>query len=245
MNLNNNITQELLETVERYYNNTMTSAERSEFENKLNNSSSFKTQVEDIKTLILGIEVQSLKEQLNSFHKELSNSEVLETKQPKPKVLNFVKIAVAASIIIALGSFWYFNSNTNEKLYTEYFSVDPGLPTTMSSNNSFEFYDAMVNYKQGDYTTAINKWEKLLQAKPSNDTLNYFIGVAHLANKNEVEAIPFLNVVTNYSNSAFLNESYYYLGLAYLKNNNVKLAKKNLNFSTVDNSKLILSKLND
>ena len=54
MNLNNNITQELLETVERYYNNTMTSAERSEFENKLNNSSSFKTQVEDIKTLILG-----------------------------------------------------------------------------------------------------------------------------------------------------------------------------------------------
>ena len=115
----------------------------------------------------------------------------------------------------------------------------------MSSNNNFEFYDAMVSYKQGDYTTAINKWEKLLQAKPSNDTLNYFIGVAHLANKNEVEAIPFLNVVTNYSNSAFLNESYYYLGLAYLKNNNVKLAKKNLNFSTVDNSKLILSKLND
>lgn len=243
MNPNLNITQELLETAERYINKTMASNEIIAFEKKLQNDPTFKTQFEDIKTLLLGIEEQSLKETLDSFHKDLS-SDTLKTNTVKP-LFSIQKFAAAAAIIIAIGSFWFFNQSNNEKLFDTYFIPDPGLPTTMSETSNFEFYDAMVNYKQGDYKTAISKWETLLISKPQNDTLNYFLGVAHLANKNEETSLKYLNTVTQNPKANFKNEAYYYLGLAYLKTDNVELAKKSLNFSTIDNSKKILLELND
>lgn len=244
MNPNSNISQELLESIERYLNETMNLEELKTFEDKLNSDQAFKSQVEDVKTLLFGIEFQSLKEELNIFHESIINK---ENEKPSSKVisLNFRKIAVAAVIIIAAGSFWFLNQNSNNKLYANYFTPDPGLATTMSETSNFEFYDAMVNYKQGDYKTAISKWEELYNIKPKNDTLNYFLGVAQMANKNEDKAISYLEKVTSLSDSNFKNEAYYYLGLAYLKNDNLELAKKNLTFSTVDNSKALLSELND
>lgn len=240
----NNISQELLETIERYINKNLTSQENNEFKKKLLDPE-FKAQFEDIKTLVFGIETQSLKEQLDEFHKEIPKTLTPKKETTKVWFLQFGKIAAAAAIIIALGSFWYFGGGSNKKLYNKHFSPDPGLPTVMSETANFEFYDAMVNYKQGDYNTAISKWEKLLENKPKNDTLNYFLGVAHLANKNEESAINHLHNVTQNSNTNFKNEAHYYLGLAYLKSDNVELAKKNLNFSTIDNSKKILLELND
>lgn len=241
----NKISQNLLETIERYINKNMTKQELEEFEEKLQDPK-FKSQVDDIKTLLLGIETQSLKEQLDEFHKEIPEPEIPLINEPsKVRFLNFRKIAAAAAIIITIGSFWFFSGNTNEKLYAKHFTPDPGLATTMSETANFEFYDAMVNYKQGDYKTAISKWEILLEGKPKNDTLNYFLGVAHLADKNEKSAIKYLDIVIQDSDSNFKNDAHYYIGLAHLKADNVELAKKNLNFSTIDNSKKILLDLNN
>jgi len=243
MSPNTNITQELLEFVERCLNKTATNEELQKFESKLENDSEFKTQVEDIKTLLFGIESQALKEKLDDFHQEFN--ETKKNKSVPVKFLPFRKIAVAAILVIALGSFWFLSSNTNEKLYAKYFSPDPGLPTMMGENQNFEFYDAMVNYKQGEYTKAIKKWMPLLVNAPKNDTLNYFLGIAQLANKHEKKAIEYFKIVTQLETSTFKNDAYYYLGLAYLKADNVELAKKYLTFSTVDNSKKILIELNN
>jgi predicted Zn-dependent protease len=238
----NNISQNLLETVERYINKTMTKDELLKFEEKLQDFN-FKTQVDDIKTLLLGIETQSLKEQLDEFHQEILEHKSTKKTSPKVRFLNFKNIAAAAAIIIAIGSFVYFGGNSNQKLYAKYFKPDPGLPTTMSSNTNFEFYDAMVYYKHGDYNIAISKWEKLLNNKPKNDTLNYFLGVAYLANKDETNAITHLNTALQNPENNFKNETYYYLGLAYLKSGKVELAKTNLNLSNMDNSKILLSEI--
>ena len=153
---NSTISQEFLERIERYYNDTMPQEERTEFENKLTSDEAFKTQVEDIKTLLLGIETQALKEQLDTFHKDIPEK-TLKDKSSKIKLFQFAKYAVAAILVLAIGSYWYFGQPTNEKLYTKYFTPDPGLPTTMSATNNFEFYDAMVNYKHGEYKIAISK----------------------------------------------------------------------------------------
>lgn len=243
MNENKNITKAFLEQIERYYNNSMTVEERTEFENLLKNPE-FKSQVEDIKTLILGIETQSLKEQLNKFHKEVIDPN--STQEPTGEnYFTFKKIAAAAIIVIAIGSYWFFHQDPNQKLYTKYFTPDPGLPTTMSQSADYEFYDAMVNYKQGDYKTAISKWQTLLIGQPKNDTLNYFLGVAYLANNDERSAIKYLDIVTNTKQSYFKNDAFYYLGLAHLKSDNIEDAIKNLNNSKVDNSRTIILELND
>lgn len=240
------VSREEFEKIEAYLNGDLSKDEILEFETQLNTDTIFRAKFDDIKTVLTGIETQSLKEQLDIFHKELSaNEQDLLVNDPKVKSLHWRKIAVAAILIVGLGSFWLFSGSPNEKLYSEYFTPDPGLPTTMSNTNNYDFYEAMVSYKQGDYKVAIDKWQALQNTKPNNDTLNYFIGVAHLANKNEKTAISFLENASKNSEFPLINDVYYYLGLAYLKDGNIDRAKNNFKNSTLENSKALLSKLND
>jgi len=246
MNLDYNITQEELEHIERYINKTLTPEETVAFEKKLKNDSHFKNLVEDIKTMLLGIETQALKEKLEEFHETLPKTEVLIKKPSRVKYLNLRKlVAIAAVILVSLGSYWFLNNESKSNLYSKYYSPDPRLPTTMSTTDDFTFYDAMVNYKRKDYDLAISKWEPLLTKKPENDTLNYFIGSAYLASGKEVQAITHLKKVTQLKESNFKNEAFYYLGLAYLKAENIEFAKKYLSHSTFNNSEVILSELEE
>ena len=242
MKANNNISQDLLENVERYFNDTMSIEERTAFENKLNNDTEFKSQVEDIKTLLLGIETQSLKEQLDEFHKDIPLT-ISKRAFPKTKVLQLIKYAVAAVIVIGLGSYWFLGQPSNEKLYAKYFVADPGLPTNMGVNDNFEFYDAMVNYKHGDYKLAITKWTKQQQKKPDNDTINYFLGVAQLADKNDNKAITYLQNTIKHPKSVFINDAHFYLGLAYLKTNQLTKAEESFKSCNNQKSQEILTKL--
>ncbi|WP_178987700.1 tetratricopeptide repeat protein [Winogradskyella schleiferi] len=240
------ITQEELEYIEKYLNGNLDPLDLKQFEQRLQTEAEFKSKVEDIKTVLTGIETQALKEQLDIFHEDIDNvSNPPEKEDTKVHTLNWKRLLVAAALIITAGSFWFLGGNSNERLYANYFTPDPGLPTTMGSSDNYDFYEAMVNYKQGDYKTAIAKWETLQKAKPNNDTLNYFIGVAYLANKNEEIAIPLLEGVAQNSEFALINDAHYYLGLAYLKADNVEKAKASLQKSNVENSKALLSELND
>lgn len=233
---NSNITQELLETVERYYNNTMSDQERNDFERRLHNEPQFKLLVEDIKTLILGVENQSLKEQLDTFHKDIPET----NHKTSSSFFSLRKLAAAAVIVFAISGFWWFSTPQHERLYSSHFTPDPGLPTAMSGDSNFEFYDAMVNYKQGDFETAIEKWDAI---HPKGDTLNYFLGVAHLANQDQDQAIPFLKKSIDNPKFPLINDAHLYLGLAYLKEGKIELAKKNLILSNIKKSKDILSEL--
>ncbi len=244
---NNNISQELLETIENYLIGNLSGRDLEDFNRLLELDEDFKDQVEDVKTTLLGIEAQSLKEQLDDFHKEIPETEIQqELALKKSRFASYSRIAAAAAIIIAVGSIWFFIGSPNEKLYANYFKPDPGLPTTMSSTNNFDFYDAMVSYKHGDYQIAIDKWKVLNAQKPENDTLNYFLGVAHLANKNEAEAIPYLErSAAAEDNFVFLNDAYFYLGLAYIKEGQLELAKKNLSLSNIEEAKKLLREIDN
>lgn len=240
----NNITPKLLETIERYYNGLMPTDERLAFETKLQQDASFQTEVEDIKTLLLGIETQSLKEKMEVFHADLPIQMETGVSPTKVWFLRYRNIAAAVIIIAASTSFWLFNDSSNEKLYANFFKPDPGLPTTMSTSDNYTFYDAMVNYKEGEYKKAISKWEKLEVKAPNNDTVIYFIGVAYLADNDTDSAIPYLQKSSTIIESVFLKDAYFYLGLAYLKKNNKEQAILFLKKSGSDDSKKLLEKLN-
>lgn len=236
---NNNISQEFLESVERYYNNTMPTDERIAFEEKLQNDAEFKTQVEDLQMIFLGIASQSFKEQLDLFHEDIPQVK----KQSKVRYLQFIKMGIAAAIIIGVGLFWMNQNPSNDRIYAKYFTPDPGLPTTMSTTTNYTFFDGMVNYKQGDYKLAIAKWSTLEQKSPNNDTLQYFLGVAYLADKNPAKAISYLNKTVNNPNNIFFEDATFYLGLAYLKEEKTAEAKNAFEKSKSDKNKIILDAL--
>ncbi len=252
MKSNNNITQEQLEQIESYFNDTLPDEKRIEFENKMKNDPQFELMVKDVRELLLGIESASLRNQLGNFHDDmvpvhsLHSSTEERSHGGKNGRFRIFRMVTAAAIIISLGVFWFASQRSpSEKLFAKHFSPDPGLPTTMGTTSNFEFYDAMVNYKQGDYPTAIEKWQTQLAAKSNNDTLQYFLGVARLANGDENEAIRYLKALSENKSNSFEQETAYYLGLAYLKAGNAEDAKKYLTFNGTEGADQILSELND
>ena len=238
-----NISPELLETIERYYNGSMAKEEQEQFEEKLRKDESFQQEVDDIKSLLLAIETQALKEKMDEFHEGLAIQMISKTPPSKVRFLHFRNIAAAVIIVLASVSFWFFNGSSNEKLYSTYFKPDPGLPTTMSTTAEYSFYDAMVSYKRGDYKTAISKWEKQAVKSPNNDTLTYFLGVAYLADKKVEEALPYLVKSSQNKSSVFQQDAQYYLGLVYLKKDNKAEAIRYLKRSNSEHTKKLLEEL--
>lgn len=250
MNKNSNIPQAEFETIERYINRAMDSQERAAFNTKINESPMLAAQVEEVKETILGIESAALSEKLDEFHQEINPVQKLQGQETEGNSNNFRKrfmpIAVAASIVLVLGVFWYnSNGSSSEKLFAKHFTPDPGLPTTMSTTDNYDFYEAMVDYKTKDYKTAIHKWELILDEKPANDTLNYFLGVANLVEGNDEKALSYLEKAANNNNSFLKSDIYFYLGLTYLKENNNIAAKESFKVSGSDKSLKILSEIKE
>jgi predicted Zn-dependent protease len=243
MNLDD-ITQEEFERIEAYLNHSLSEEKLLEFEKQLKRDKEFEAKVESLKVAITGIETQALKEQLNDFHEGLESPEKdAIPSRPKVRNLQWRRIAVAAVLVIAFGSYWFFSMNSNENLYAEFYTPDPGLPTAMSSNDQYEFYNAMVSYKRGQYKDALKTWNNQLITKPDNDTLNYFVGSALMADQQEKKAIPYLQEVTTQDGSVFKNEAFYYLGLTFLKSDQQDMAIESLQQSNLAKAKELLKKL--
>jgi len=180
---------------------------------------------------------------MESFHSEMQSETPIIKLQSRHI---FLKIAVAASLLIGFAlMFYYYQTDPYEKLYEAYYSPDPGLPTVMSSTSEYDFYDAMVDYKRENYDLAINKWSALQANSPTNDTLNYFLGMAWMASNKVEKALPYLEEVTKNNASVFHEDARFYTALYHIKNNNLELAKQNLSELNSPKAKKLLEKLND
>lgn len=237
------MTPELLEHIESYLQDNLSELERDAFEQELKSNAALRQEVDDQRVILLAIQESSLRTSMDQMHEKLEAQNNGVTRLPDRR---WIKYSIAASIAVLVGFVGIMLSrkqNPNDQLFAAHFTPDPGLPTTMSASNNYEFFNAMVSYKQGDYQKAIGVWETLLKEKPSNDTLNYFIGVAHLANDNEEEAISFLQWAAQHPESAFYKEVYHYLGLAHLKNGDKENALVTLKKSQLQKSEDLLKEL--
>jgi len=133
--------------------------------------------------------------------------------------------------------------SANERLYAEYFKPDPGLLTPMSTTTEYDFYRGMVDYKQEKYGEAINRWKPLAEQKPENDTLNFYLGVSFLAKDETDEAIAYLSKAVRFPGSTFIDEAWYYLGMAQLKEGQSEEAIQAFRKSKLENSRLILKEI--
>ena len=213
MNNHDHIPPADLEQIERFLQKEMLPEERQAFVNRLAADGELKQAVEEMELLSIGIQEVALQKKLDQFHEEMP------AQHPAVKKVAFSKGWLAAAAIIVIASalvIWLLiGGSKEEKLFATYYQPDPGLPTVMSSTDNYEFYQAMVDYKSGEYDKAIAAWDALLQQRPGNDTLNYYIGSAWLAKEEPKKAIEFLEKVN--ANSRFVNDANWYLALAWMK----------------------------
>lgn len=121
--------------------------------------------------------------------------------------------------------------DANERLFASYYQADPGLVTAMGSSGEYAFDRGMVDYKIGEFAAAIQRWEALLPEKPGNDTLNYFLGTAHLGLKNTTPAKQYLDSVAKQESSPFREDAFWYLALVNILDKDYEAAMLNLHKS--------------
>ncbi|RYF87268.1 MAG: hypothetical protein EON98_01065 [Chitinophagaceae bacterium] len=238
------ISQEEWETLERYLHHRLTPAERIEFESQLSANVSLQSKLVEVRLLMVAIGEPALQEKLNDFHREMPATAKEYHIRSKSSHLKNWLIAASVLLIVGVGGWLLLNGNSNEKLFASYFRPDPGLITAMSATDNYVFEKAMIDYKRGDYPSAIQAWDSLQKIQPENDTLNYFLGVANLANENPKQAVMYLQKVTVSATGFFKDDAYWYLGLALMKEGKKEEAKTVIQKSTHPSKEELLQKLN-
>ena len=217
MNNNIDITEQELELIDNYLANRLGEADKAAFEAQLAGSEQWREKLKQVKLLSTGIQEAVLRERLNDFHSEASESKAPAT----IRSISWVKrLAVAASIIAVISALsWvlFFKQSPEEKMYMAFYKPDPGLSTQMGISDNYIFDRAMVDYKTGKYKAAIESWNKLLATNAANDTLQYFIASAQMADNNPAAAIAGFEKVLQTPQSVFTNDAWWYKGLALLK----------------------------
>lgn len=233
--------QENLDLILAYFNNELDADELAEFKKRLKQNANFRKLVE------------KQRKKMENNYKQPGNKEELENlNHPKKTFLERLqlsngKIALIVSILILLGvSTWaIFGRASTDRIFSAYFTADPGLPTNLGNYANSDFYLGMVNYKRAEYAEAISIWEPLYAANPTNDTLTYYLGVASLANGKYRHARRYLQTANNDSTTVFKEEIKYYLALSFLKKDDLKTAKSLLKDSESKQNTLLLKELQD
>ena len=245
MNRNTDIPPEEFENIERYILKDMSLEEYEAFTLQIKNNPDLQNKTESVKLLLLSIQETVLEEKLDLFHNGISSSKK-NKKDSSGKIIFMKRWMIAASMIVlvGLGALLFLNRETNEeKLFTAFYKPDPGLITAMGTTDNYLFEHAMIDYKTKKYDSALNTWQKLLKIDPANDTLNYFIGSALLAEDKADEAIPYFKKVTGHSSSYFLKDAYWYTGLALIKQEKITEAISNIEKSDHQNKEAVILKL--
>lgn len=211
------ISQTLYERIESYLLNTMSEQERRKFESEIAENESLKKEVQIQKELLQAVELGALRESLDAIKTKRTTMDDGGSSEPRRY---WFAMAAGFAALVALGVWMFMKPNVNAELFAEYAEQDPGLPVPMSTTDQYDFYDAMVDYKNEQYEKAIDKWSLLLAIDPKNDTLNYYLGATYFNRAEYSNALPYFERVNDLESLEFRAKSQWYLTLSWLQTRN-------------------------
>jgi len=208
------------EEIDKYLRGDLNSEEHEHFEKAMLSDPVLRSAVEEMQTLILGIETDVLRNKLSEIihvDNKTTNQAIVKQIGPPKKKQTPRWWAVAASVLLmAAATYFIIWPTSDAPYYQAYYTVDPGLPTPMSATADFSFYDAMVDFKNEKYELAAQKWEELLAQNPENDTLIYYLGSAELASGKSIKTAYHLAKLIDDSDSPFQQKARWYWSLSQL-----------------------------
>lgn len=212
------------EYIEQYFKGQLGDSEKRDFEVKLEQNSDLRNYVTTHLAVINGIKLhakEKLKEEFSDWEKENNNQNRFKSKN---KNSFFVISAIAASItlLFVIGFLLYTKTPDNNQLADSYFIPYPNYITSINRNettlNDLK-KEGMYFYQSKKYKEAIEVFDKYLSATPNDHSIIFYKGCAHLAVEETLKAIPLFEKVIDNKENEFSDVASWYLGLAFLKNN--------------------------
>ncbi len=182
MSADQQFSQESFETFERYLRQQMSREEVAEFEQKLAGDPDLQQELSAVKVAIEAVEVGGMKERVHEVGKHFHD----QTKPKKGKLISMKRFVMLAALFTgALAVWWWLTpTSTNDALFAEFVTIEPGAPVPMSAvgeDYTYRYFDAMVDFKEELYRDALNKWTPLLESTDDSDSVLYFIGAAYFS----------------------------------------------------------------
>ncbi|MBK6627384.1 MAG: hypothetical protein IPJ87_11820 [Flavobacteriales bacterium] len=207
------------EAIEAYVLDRMGSEERAAFGQRLAGDPALRAEVDLEREHMLAVELGGLQRSL----KAIGDAEL--RRGGGPAWGGLLKYAAGIAVLLGVALWWMMRPPAHERLFAEHFTPDPGLPVAMSATDDHAFHDAMVAYKLGEHDEAIAKWSAQLKAKPSNDTLRFYIGCAELNTGRASKAVTWLMPIAELPGSAFATKARWYAFLALVRHGDLTAAR--------------------
>lgn len=194
--------------IEAYLNNELSSEERQAFEMQLASDENLQNELNIFKDMVGGIRTAGLKAELETLRaKHESTTE--ETSANVFSLTSIRTIAIAASVAVLVG-FFIFNIGGSSDPFSTVYYKDAGLPTAMGEDNS-QFLQAMVDYKNESYETAISVLQEICNAE-KDPRACYYLAHSYLNSENlEMAKAQFLDVMQMEIEDKYLESSEWYL----------------------------------
>ncbi len=150
----------------------------------------------------------------------------IPTTTPKAKIFNFRRlIAIAATVLLLVFAYQIFlpsASNSPTDLFAANFESYKMVLNQRSADRSDELNGDLVQmavaaYEQEDFAQAALHFKQLQDESPGIIAFQFYHAVSALALKNTTVAIPLLENIRQQPQHLFIEQSQWYLALAYLQ----------------------------
>ncbi|MEO9853671.1 hypothetical protein [Reichenbachiella sp.] len=208
--------------IEKNLDHELSIEEKKEFQQKVESSESFAAQWQRAQTTLADLKHESLKKEMRTIY--------YQSKEDTVKRINYKRISlVAASVVIlmTLGLYWINVATQHDRLYQAYYEVYPPNPNLRGEQEDTQ--SAMEHYRRGDYQKALVVFLDKYSKRSENEDLAIYIGNCYLELNQPYAAIEYFSLGTKNQDKITSHNNQWYLALAYLKNDQVKLAKNVLN----------------
>ncbi|QJX46757.1 hypothetical protein HMJ29_07315 [Hymenobacter taeanensis] len=218
-----------LEELERFADGQMTIAEQEAFELRLEQDAvlaqaflTYEQLTADLRWVAghetLRLRLESLDRRLNQRQQALTRIKQQQRKTQKRWGLLASLVAVAA---LALWLLLRPNNSSLEEAWAQYYVPDEGLPAAVINEERRPLLaEAMREYKEGHYPTALFTLRRVPTTNLGQDTLLYYTGIFLLSQcRQEAEkaqdAQTFLRKVSQQPGSVLAPKARYHLGMSY------------------------------
>ncbi len=208
---------------DQYLENELSNEDRAKFEKQLSEDQEFDSAFETFKELNFYLENKfGNANELNAFKKNLKSISKKHFKTKKPKVVAFKpwQYAIAASVAVLVGFFFFQNSNP---AFEEYDNPESTYFTERGEGNE-SLKLAQDAFNARNYKNAISNFELVLKENKSPE-IQYFYAVSLLEDNQFQKAESNLSDLKSGS-SIYKNKATWYLALSKLKQKEYKSCKE-------------------
>jgi len=226
--------------IEKYLAGEMSETERGDFENQLNSDSSLREELNlhrQVSETLKGEKVHQLRDVLKDVDKKWQ----APSEEKEAKVIGFPfrkMLSIAAAILVLVVAYFVISPNLNnaqENLFASNFEPYKMVLNQRSlvPNPETEWMRPAVNkaisaYNAKDYAEASKLFQNLSTKTPDANAFQIYAAISELSLGHSDKAIAILEKLVEIAPPLFIEQSRWYLSLAYLQKEDYAAAKSQL-----------------